>query len=473
MLYKVPICSSSLYGLRQSSLIQCKKLIFEGLDRNYNSRFHAFDVGKECSYEKVCSFKENEGGSRRGRRYRCLVYEEGGEESDVFSEFDEAEVMLSLLSEDVDEELFGVKERNRRSYKRIDAEKRKNGGGMNCEDKRREEERASLLRRGSRRTNREEEKVSLLRESHRNGAREEEEVGTLRRENRGTRHTEEERASLLSENHDERTREEGRESFSRREEHRQQLRKDGSSCSSYYSASSTNDLDYDSETQVEDEHFEEESLGKHGGYLRSESVAVEERDRNYTAKQGVISRKDDSAMGLYSATTGDWRKKSEKRLTDISVEEIASRKESMQRYDDAKQESASITKFEGKTAGQHGQAAQSNTNIKYKQFVDTSESQDLRSKTDYSTTKSYHETEETSEEALRQIQQAREEYSKKIGSIIREDEYRRRYRRLSQESNIQKNDIRTESAIQGVSDTELNSGRRCQTSTTTLVRSLS
>ncbi|PHU02128.1 hypothetical protein BC332_27379 [Capsicum chinense] len=506
MLYKVPICSSSLYGLRQSSLIQCKKLIFGGLDRNYNSRFHAFDVGKECSYEKVCSFKENEGGSRRGRRYRCLVYEEGGEESDVFSEFDEAEVMLSLLSEDVDEELFGVKERNRRSYKRIDAEKRKNGDGMNCvgkkkrdesgdmgstlkytyeyevipsrkEDKRREEERASLLRRGSRRKNRkEEEKVSLLRESHRNGAREEEEVETLRRENRGTRHTEEERASLLRENHDERTREEGRGSFSRREEHRQRLRKDGSSCSSYYSASSTNDLDYDSETQVEDEHFEEESSGKHGGDLRSESVAVEERDRNYTAKQGVISRKDDSAMGLYSATTGDWRKKSEKRLTDISVEEIASRKESMQRqsrisqihgsssehvsgsstrYDDVKQESASITKFEGKTAGQHGQAAQSNTNIKYKQFVDTSESQDLRSKTDYSTTKSYHETEETSEEALRQIQQAREEYSKKIGSIIREDEYRRRSRRLNQESNIQKNDIRTESAIQGVSDTEL------------------
>lgn len=539
MLYRVPICPNSLYGSKQSTLIQCKKLISGGLDRCY-SRFPVYDVDRECSYEKVCSFKGN-GVSRRGGkwgkgRYRCLVFEEMSEGSSV-SDFDEAEVMLSLLTEDVDEEVFGVRERNGRSCKRIDAEKRKNGGVTNYvgkkkrdesgamgstskykyeyevipsrkEEKRREEEGPSLSRRERRRTNHkederasllresqrdrareeeslwrenrgtrhtEEERASLLRESQRDRAREEERETLLRRENRGTRHTEEERASLLRVSHNERAREEGRESFSSREDHRQRLRKNGSSCSSYYSASSTGDLDFDSELQIEDEHFEEESSRKHGGDLRSEGVAVKERDRNYTAKQGVVSRKDDSAVGLYSAT-GDWRKKSEKRLTDISVEEIDSRKESMQRhsrisqvhgssseqvsgsstkYDDAKQESASITKFEGQTTGQHGQAGQSNTNIKYKQFVDTSESHGLRSKTDYSTRKSYHETEETSNEALSQIQQAREEYSKKIGSIIREDEYRRRSRRLNQESNIQKNDIRTESAIQGVSDTEL------------------
>lgn len=539
MLYRVPICPNSLYGLRQSTLIQCKKLILGGLDRYY-SRFPVYDVDRECNYEKVCSLKGN-GVSRRGGkwgkgRYRCLVFEEGSEGSGV-SEFDEAEVMLSLLTEDVDEELFGVRERNGRSSKRIDAEKRKKGGVSNYvgkkkrdesgaigstskykyeyevipsrkEEKRWEEERASLLRRERRRTHHkeeerasslresqrdrareeesfmrenrgtrhtEEDRASLLRESHRDRAREEEKEALVRRENRGTRHKEEERASLLRTSHNERTREEGRESFSRREDHRQRLRKNGSSCSSYYSASSTGDLDFDSELQIEDEHFEEESSRKHEGDLRSKGVALEERDRNYTAKQGVVSQKDDSAVGLYSST-GDWRKKSEKRLTDISVEEIASRKESMQRhsrisqihgssseqvtgsstkYDDTKQESASITKFEGKTTGQHEQAGQSNTNIKYKQFVDTSESHGVKSKTDYSTRKSYHETEETSNEALIQIQQAREEYSKKIGSIIREDEYRRRSHRFNQESNIQKNDIRMESAIQGVSDTEL------------------
>ncbi|CAN4124724.1 unnamed protein product [Withania somnifera] len=511
MLYSVPNCPSSLYGLRQSSLIQCKKLILGGLDRCY-SRFGVYDVDRECSYEKVCSLKGN-GVSRRGGK--------GDIGSGVLA-LNEAEVMLSLLTEDVDEELFGVRERNGGlSPKRIDAEKRKNGGVTNYvgkkkrgewdyvgkkkrdeldyvgrkkrnesgamgsmleykyeyevipsrneektrEENRREEEGTSLIRRGSLRKNHKDGRASLLRESHRDQGKEEEKETLLKRENRGTRHAEEERA-----------REEGRERLSRREEHRQRLRKDGSSCSSYYSASSTNDLDCESEMQIdEDEHFEEESSRKHGGDLRSEGVEVEERDRDYTAKQGVVSRKDDAAVVLYSAT-GDWRKKSEKRLSDISVEEIVSRKESMERYsrisqihgssseqisvsstkyDDAKQESASITKFQGQTTGKHGQAGQSNTNMKYKQFIDTSDSQGLRSKTDYSTVKSYHETEETSEEALRQIQQAREEYSKKIGSIIREDEYRRRSRRLNQESNIQKNDIMTESTIQGVSHTEL------------------
>ncbi|MCD7472613.1 hypothetical protein HAX54_013894 [Datura stramonium] len=179
------------------------------------------------------------------------------------------------------------------------------------EENRREEERPSLLRRESRRTNhKEDERASLLRESQRDRAREEEREA-LRRESRGTRHTEEERASLL------------------RGESQRRLEKKGGK--------------------------------KHGGDLRSEGVAVEERDRNYTAKQGVVSQKDDSAVRLHK---------------------------------------------------------------------------------------------ETSNEALSQIQQAREEYSKKIGSIIREDEYRRRSHRLNQESSIQKNDIRMKSSIQGVSDTE-------------------
>ncbi|KAK4357934.1 hypothetical protein RND71_023544 [Anisodus tanguticus] len=514
------ICPSSLYGLRQSTLIQCKKLIFGGLDnRYYNSRFPGYDVDKVFYYDEVCSFKGN-GVSRsggkwgKGGRYRCLVFEEMSEGSSG-SEFDEAEVMLSLLTEDVDEGLFSVRERNGKSSKRVDAEKRKNGGVTNyvgkqkgddldcvckkkrddmaCvgkkkgdesgamgsklkykyeyevipsrkEEKRREEERPFSLRRESLRTNhKEDERASLLRENHRDHARDEKREALLRREDGGTRHKEEERAYLLRASHGEREREEGRENLSRREEHRQRLRKDGSSCSSYYSASSTSDLISDSEMQIEDERFEEESLGKNEGVARHDGV-----DWNY-AKQRVVSQKDDSAVGLYSAA-GDWRKKSEKRLTDISVEE---KKESTERhsrisqihrsisdqvsgnstkYDDTKQESASISKFEGQTTGQHGQTGQSNTNIKYKQFVDTSESHDLRSRTAYGTKKSYHET---SNEALIQIQQAREEYSKKIGSIIREDENRRRSHRLNQESNFQKNDIRTESVIQGVSHTEL------------------
>ncbi|XP_060214929.1 tRNA(adenine(34)) deaminase, chloroplastic [Lycium barbarum] len=537
-MYRVPVCPSSLYGLRQSTLIQCKKMIFSGLERHCYSRFPVYD-------EKVCSFKGN-GVSRSGGkwgkgRYKCLVFEEMSEESSV-SEFDEAEVMLSLLTEDVDEELFSVRERNVRSNKGIDAEKRKNGGVTNYvgkkkrdesgnmgsklkykyeyevipsrkedkksdelgatnyvgkkkrdepgkykyeyeviplrkeekrkEENRREEERASLLRRESRRTNHKDERSSLLRESHKDRAREEETEALFRRESRGTRHKEEERASLLRESHRERAREEERESLSRKEDHRQRLRKDGSSCSSYYSASSTGDLDIDidSDMQIEDERFEEESSRKHEGDLKSEVVArydrVDGTDRNNTTKQGVVSRKDDSEVKLYGEA-GDWRKKSEKRLTDISVEEKKESRErhsrisqihgssseqvsgSSMKYDDTKQESASITKFEGQTTGQ------SNTNIKYKQFVDTSESHDLRSRTAYGARKSYNETEETSNEALSQIQQAREEYSKKIGSIIREDEHRRRSHRLNQESNFQKNDIRTESAIQGVSDTEL------------------
>ncbi|XP_016481068.1 tRNA(adenine(34)) deaminase, chloroplastic [Nicotiana tabacum] len=550
-IYRVPICPSSLYGLRQSTLIQCKKLILGGSFDRYNSRFQDYDVDRECYYDKVCSFKEN-GVSRRGGkwgkgRYRCLVFEEMSERSGV-SEFDEAEVMLSLLTEDVDEELFGVRERNGMSSKRIEVEKRKNESGSNFvvkkkgdksgnvgsksrfkyesevipsrkEEKRREEnkredERASFLRRESRGTNRkEEERASLLRECHRDRAREDERAslrresrGTnhkeeerasllresridrareeeretlLKRESRGTRHKEEERASLLRASHNERTREEERESLSRREDHRQRLRKDGSSCSSYYSASSTVELDSESEMQIEDERFEEEPSGKNGGELKSEGVArydgVDGRDQKYTAKQGVVSRKDDSVVGLYGAA-GDWRKKSEKRLTDISVEETASRNESMEmhsrisqihgtsseqvsgsskKYDDAKQESASLTKFEGQTNGQHGQAGQSNTNLKYKQFVDTSESHGLRSRTAYGTRNSIHETVETSNEALSQIQQAREEYNKKVESIIREDEYRRRSHRLNQESNIQKDDIKRESVIERVSDTEL------------------
>ncbi|KAK4376516.1 hypothetical protein RND71_002812 [Anisodus tanguticus] len=523
------ICPKSLYGLRQSTVIQCKRLNFGGLDNRYCSRFQGYGVGNECYYDKVCSFKGNgvsRGGGKwgKGGRYRSLVFEEMSEGSNGL-EFDEVEVMLSLLAEDVDEELFGVRERNGRSSKRIDAEKRKNGGVTSYvgkkkrdelgamgsklkykyeyevipsrkeekrrENNRREEERPSSLRRESRRTNhKEDERASLLRENHRDHARDEKREALLRRESGGTSHKEEERAYLLRESHGEREREEGRENLSRREDHRQRLRKDGSSCSSYYSASSTSDLISDSEMQIEDERFEEESLGKNEGVARYDGV--EERDRNY-AKQRVVSQKDDSAVGLYSAA-GDWRKKSEKRLTDISVEEKKESTEmhsrisqvhgsspeqvsgSSTKFDDTKQESASITKFEGQTTRQHGQTGQSNTNIKYKQFVDTSESHELRSRTAYGTKKSYHETEETSNEVLSQIQQARDEYSKKIGSIIREDENRRRSHRLNQESNFQKNDIRTESVIQGVSDTELRkkvSNERRQSSQITELADLS
>ncbi|KAG8382964.1 hypothetical protein BUALT_Bualt05G0134700 [Buddleja alternifolia] len=129
---KVPTSPSycySLYGLRQSSLIQwspCRKLISGGFDRRCYARVPICDVDRGCNCDNVCSFRERSVGGRKGGLRKCMVFEERSERCDVRG-VDEVEVLLSLLTEDIGDEGFCARKETKRMVKKPLVEKRENG----------------------------------------------------------------------------------------------------------------------------------------------------------------------------------------------------------------------------------------------------------------------------------------------------------------------------------------------------------
>ncbi|CAL0318133.1 unnamed protein product [Lupinus luteus] len=285
--YKVPVKSSLLNGLKQSTLLQLsasRRLILGGGDL-YFSRLPSFDLHRGCS-ELNYSVHEITVCNRSTRRTkgRCLcTAPRKGREICHTIDSDDVESVLSLLSEEADKDSSSIKLKSVSSPKIMEAEKK----------------RKNVIK---------ERNLSLSKkvEAKKKGNLKLHETSTI---------------DLRSEN--EKPCKE-RETFNKSENHRK--RRDVSSCSSYYSLSS-GDLASDLEVQYKHDLEElsvvyEKDCANHEGQVKDEL----NRQRNYSQKLHYVPNQERTA---FSANNIDWnlRKKSEKKPTDMTMQETLSTKE--------------------------------------------------------------------------------------------------------------------------------------------------
>ncbi|PIN13430.1 Cytosine deaminase FCY1 [Handroanthus impetiginosus] len=496
-MYKVPISPGycySLYGLRQSSLIQWspyRKVILGGFDRCYYGRLPVCDVERSCYCDKVCN--RTVGGRKTGLR-KCMVFEERSERYDIEG-VDEAEALLSLLTADIDEECFhvtkeisrlvkkpvvlkgeNVEVNNRCGSKKKKVDPKRNYGSLDSWRKkdnrwreaiiRSEEENEALLRKENQEVMVQEERNDALL-INRTAREKDERESWLRRRSQKNDAKE---STLRKDNLTVSSRTEDQEDLLTREEHRQKVRRDGSSCSSYYSVSSTADYESDNEVELREGRFEGESLSGHKRNLRISKLdnhdAMEEDQR----RSDYIENRGDSltmkGMGKETSTgssvvESDFRKKSEKKLVDISVEEKASKesKFSMAResnyekssdyyvgYDDRKQKPAGSMKFDEERKQRLRQTGnevsrQSETRMKYKQFAETQHSLNDDIRNSYGSQRVYGSNGEMSAKVTSSSQEAVGEHLAASGLSTVEDEYQRNSRKVAEVSEIQELDI--------------------------------
>ncbi|KAE9605649.1 putative tRNA(adenine(34)) deaminase [Lupinus albus] len=285
--YKVPVTSSLTNGLRQSTLLQLpasRRLILGGGDLYY-SRLPSFDLHRGCS-ELNCSVNEITVCNRSTRRTkgRCLsAAPRNGREICHTNDSDDVESVLSLLSEETDKDSSSIKSKNVSSPKIMEAEKKRKNVIK--------ERNLSLSKKV------EAEKKGILKQH-------ETSIIGLRRENEKPYKE--------------------RETFNNSENHRK--RRDVSSCSSFYSLSS-GDIASDLEVQYKHD-LEELSVVHEKDYANHEEQVKGElnRQRNYSQKLHGVSNQERTAFG---ANNIDWnlRKKSEKKPTDVTMQEALSTKE--------------------------------------------------------------------------------------------------------------------------------------------------
>ncbi|KAL2233456.1 UNVERIFIED_CONTAM: tRNA(adenine(34)) deaminase, chloroplastic [Sesamum indicum] len=485
-------------------------MISGGLDRCYYARLPVCDADRSCYCDKACTFKEKSVGRRRGGFRKCMVFEERSERYDLGG-VDEAEAVLSLLTEDIGEECFRVRKEARILAKKPTLEKSEDGGVSNkCRNEKKRvdlgvlesESRceyasmASLRKKDNRRreerTRREEEREknrkAMLQEEHMDAllrnrtAREKEERETMLRNASEKAQEKQERESMLSkENWKVRSKTEEREDLLRREEHRQKMRRDGSSCSSYYSLSSTGEYDSDNEIELSEGRFLGESSSYHKGNSSSnvyqEAREEDHRREDHREHQGVSLTKKSTEKEHCSGSSiveSDFRKKSEKKLVDVVEKKIDLRQETSQEeskfsmahesdygrssdyyvsYDDRKEKSTRTTKIDEERKNQLMQrgdevSKQSETRLKYKHFE---ESQDIRSedvRRSYGSQQIYSGKSEMSAKVGSSSQEIVEEHQAAVGISTREDEYQRHSRKVAEVSEIQETDIRKTSISQ-------------------------
>ncbi|KAL0372562.1 UNVERIFIED_CONTAM: tRNA(adenine(34)) deaminase, chloroplastic [Sesamum calycinum] len=455
-------------------------MISGGLDRCYYARLPVCDVDRSCYCDKVCNFKEKSVGGRKGGFRKCMVFEERSERYDLGG-VDEAEAVLSLLTEDIGEECFRVRKEARRLAKKPTLEKREDGE-FEEKDNRKREERIRLEE------EREETRKAMLQKEHMDAllrnrsAREKEERETLLKTASEKAQEKQERESMLrKENWKVSSRTEEREDLLRREEHRQKMRRDGSSCSSYYSLSSTGDYDSDNEIELSEGRFLGESSSYHKGNSSSNvyrEAREEDRKReDYREHKGASLTTMSAKKELYSGSSvaeSDFRKKSEKKLVDVVEGKIESKQETSQKeskfpmahesdfgrssdyyvsYDDRKEKSTGNTEIDEERKNQLLQrgdevSRQSETRLKYKHFE---ESQDIHSedvRRSYGSQQKYSGKSEMSAKVGSSSREIVEEHQAAVGISTREDEYQRHSRKVAEVSEIQDTDIRKTSISQ-------------------------
>ncbi|XP_059655578.1 tRNA(adenine(34)) deaminase, chloroplastic [Cornus florida] len=459
-IYRVPINPSFLSGLKQSTLIQwsaSRRLILCG-GEGYLYRSPIHDVRKKCYYGNSWSLKERNVGGRRGRwregRFGCAVPEKRSKRHHL-SDVDEAEAMLSLLTENISEECFGVRERNDSSSRRVKVEERANGGGGNCYRRKKKNVDSGLLESNSKC---EFESVTIQ-------SREED----CRR--KSDRQKEDKESCLRSENC--------------------RLRKEGSSHSSYYSFSSLDELESDDKVRVEYDGFDEEPLSGYKRVPRGSGEATFNREVAEEVKRhidvaeghGAVLKQENTAVGSYATLSNfdsNWRKKSEKKLREESTEHTLSRKGSSQQqsellevhetsygkvpdyhkqYDDREEKSTSAMNIEEGIRHQHSQTGHqvidSKSRMKYKQNKQTPEIHGGDVEMTSSSQKRFGGKEGIEVVAVSLVQERRDEHFKTAGHAKGQDEYRRKSQQITDASDFQEINIRGTSTSERLSETRM------------------
>ncbi|KAK6931427.1 tRNA-specific adenosine deaminase, partial [Dillenia turbinata] len=394
---RLPITAnpSFIYGLRQSMLLGCstyRRLIFSGFNAKPYCPIPVYGIDRE-NYWLCYSGKER---NRRGRRERgrfCSSVSDGKRESEFCGVMSDAEAVLSLLTEDISEECYGVKESNVRSSEKKRMDKRRSGGSGRRKKNEgsgsleriefqeeycgKEDERKSfsgnedrVVRRGGSRF----QSVAVeLQEEH---CRKEDERKLFERsENQAARRRGSGFESVSVEVHEEGRRKEDSRKFESsknrvggrggstfesvsaelREGHRKEverkfeesdnrlLRGGESSCSSYYTLSS-GEYESDMEAEFGDCAYVGETSSSHMeskrnrerferavevDYINSSNNLVKHEEHEEDLNQRKV-RVGSHMSG--SSVQSEWRKESEKKLVGISIEEKDSTLESSKRH---------------------------------------------------------------------------------------------------------------------------------------------
>ncbi|KAF5745313.1 cytidine/deoxycytidylate deaminase family protein [Tripterygium wilfordii] len=270
---------------RQSTIIQCspsRRLILGGRGR-YHYRVPVYGLDSEC-YEVSCSLKQRGCNEWIGRRRKKSVGYANSSERQCLGD---AEAVISLLSEEFSEEFLGDTKRNRRILKSGEVGKR---GDYVV---------------GSYRRKKKDVGLGLSDCNSRQGASKSAAVD-LREVGYGSKEKREEKeASARGEN--------------------LRGRREDSSCSSYYSLSSSGVVESDLEVLDNHEQLEEESpfgipesRNKSKGRFEKQMVGEFKRHADYVKDHAEVLEKRNSLAA--SCSEQDWRKKSEKKLTDVSIE---------------------------------------------------------------------------------------------------------------------------------------------------------
>ncbi|XP_045830200.1 tRNA(adenine(34)) deaminase, chloroplastic [Trifolium pratense] len=282
--YRVPVKPCILNGLRQSTLLQLsasRKLVFRSEDLYVSRVPYGLVRG---SYELKCSTNERNvcNTSRRSRikeRCVCSASQKGRENSPSFAS-DDSELVLSFLIEEADKDATGVNSNNVSSSKRMEAEKKRNNVSrerhLNLSEKIKTKKKGNLKKH-------EVSSIDLRRECEKSDTE--------------------------------------RKAFTKGENSRKQ--RNMSSCSSYYTLSSG-----DFESDMEEQHdmgLEEFSQA----YENDEANRVEGKVKEEFNRQRVEPKKVHNVSNKERIVSGadiDWniRKKSEKKLTEGTVQETQS-----------------------------------------------------------------------------------------------------------------------------------------------------
>ncbi|XVE91345.1 hypothetical protein REPUB_Repub01dG0001800 [Reevesia pubescens] len=310
-----PITPCFLYGLRQSALVHCspsRRLILLAGHRCF-LRFPSCDLDHAAVEVSTASvFK-----SKTKGRLRCMVSKENNSRY-WLGGVDAAEAMISLLTEEAGGECLGTGERNRSSYKEVG--KRKNYDSK-CYSQNKKKEQVEKTRNYGNECNNGRKKIMQVEEigSHVNERYKEKNKNVgLGLSESGSK---DEYDSISIESREENRRNAERESSLKAANRRGRTK--SSSCSSYYSLSSSGDLESDTELPDPEEQFVEESLSGH----MMESIR---NGNSGTEGRGAEGFKRDNKGG--NIVDWDLRKKSEKKLAEVSAEEIQSGAKSSQGY---------------------------------------------------------------------------------------------------------------------------------------------
>lgn len=276
--------------MRQSTLLQLsasRRLILGG-EEQYFSRVPTYGVLRGC-YELKCAANDRTVCNRRRIKERCFhAASQKGRENFPSSGSDDSEVVLSLLSEEADKDATGIKWKNVSSSKRMEAKKKRK---------------------------------NVSRERHLSLS---EKIKTEKKGNLKQHET-----SSMDLRRDYEKPENKREALTKSENHKK--RRDVSSCSSYYSLSSG---DFENDLEVQHETGSEEfSLGyekDEANHMEGKGKEEFNRQRDEPEKVQDVSNKERIAFGADI----DWsiRKKSEKKLTEGTMQETASTREQQDRH---------------------------------------------------------------------------------------------------------------------------------------------